>query len=100
MARGDPRVAVDEWFLSYASGDRAVVREIHQSLTAGGIRTFFDRVNLRPGLPWFDEIEEALLRAAGTLVFLGPSGLGTIQKRELQFALVRQAQVEGAGGRF
>ena len=60
-----------------------------------GITTFFDRRNLTAGAPWFDELERALSAAPGALVIIGPSGLGRIQKRELQLALIRQAELEG-----
>ena len=89
-----------QWFLSYSSNDRDVIRGIDRFLGTRGIQTFFDRKSLTPGLSWYDEIETALQRAAGVLVFLGPTGLGGVQKRELQLALARQTQTERTGGRF
>src|SRR5713226_2636947 len=86
------------WFLSYNSADRELIRGVDRYLATHGIPTFIDRTSLVAGSPWFDEVERALVDAPGVLVFLGPSGLGSVQKRELQFALVRQAQVESAGG--
>jgi KaiC/GvpD/RAD55 family RecA-like ATPase len=94
------QAAPNEWFISYSSADRDAVVEIENFLSARGVDTFFDCKSLTPGLPWFDELEAALLKARGALVILGPSGLGSIQKRELQLALVRQARTEVNGQPF
>ena len=87
-------------FLSYNSTDRDTVVTVRDALTARGISTFYDRNNLSPGRPWFDELEAAMRQASGAAVFIGTQGLGTIQKREMQFAVVRQALEEKAGGTF
>jgi energy-coupling factor transporter ATP-binding protein EcfA2 len=84
--------------VSYSGSDRKAARAIDEYLRARGISTFFDRRNLTAGAPWFDELERALQSARGAMVLIGQSGLGSIQKRELQFALMRQAEVEGAAG--
>jgi pentatricopeptide repeat protein len=87
-------------FLSYNSSDRDAVVRVNHALAARGVSTFFDRDALSPGLSWFDELEAAIQQARGAAVFMGKNGLGTIQKREMQFALARQAIEETAGGTF
>jgi pentatricopeptide repeat protein len=87
-------------FLSYNSTDRGVVVEVRHALAARGVSTFYDRDDLSPGRSWFDELEAAMRRAHGAAVFIGKDGLGTIQRREMQFALARQAIEEKAGGTF
>jgi hypothetical protein len=86
-------------FLSYSSPDRAVVARVRSAI-AQHASTFFDREDLTPGEPWFDELEAALSNCRGVAVFIGPNGIGSIQKREIQAALQRQAQEEQRGVRF
>ena len=62
--------------------------------------TFLDQASLVAGLPWPQALEEALRRARAVAVFIGPHGLGLWQKREMYFALDRQAQEEKAGRTF
>src|SRR5215211_7892919 len=92
--------APSELFLSYNSVDREPVRRLEAILAQRGVSTFFDQQSLTPGRPWFDEIENALAAAKAALVFIGHSGLGTIQKREMFIALNRQANDERAGRQF
>lgn len=87
----DPVVQI---FLSYNSRDRESVSAVRKELGDRGLATFYDQNDLTPGRPWFDELEAALKKVQGVAVFLGKDGLGTIQKREMQFAIVRQAQTE------
>jgi len=78
-------------FLSYNSSDRASVMKVRTALSVREVSAFYDRADLNPGQPWFDELEAALRQVCGVAVFIGRHGLGTIQKREVQFALNRQA---------
>lgn len=87
-------------FLSYNSTDREAVARLQAAITSQGISTFYDRADLTPGQPWFDELEAALRRVCGAAVFIGRAGLGTIQKREMQFLMVRQADEESQGKKF
>jgi tetratricopeptide (TPR) repeat protein len=87
-------------FLSYNSSNRDVVVKVRHALASRGISTFYDRDDLSPGRSWFDELEAAMQQAYGVAVFIGKEGLGTIQRREVQFALTRQAIEEKAGGTF
>lgn len=86
-------------FLSYSSGDRDLVRTVRDLLLRRGVRTFLDRDDLRPGQPWPHALEEALGSCTAVLVFLGES-IGSWQKREMWFALDRQAAEEKRGVAF
>jgi tetratricopeptide (TPR) repeat protein len=78
-------------FLCYDSRERDAVNTVREHLARHGISTFYDRQNLTPGKLWVEEIERALSEVGAIAVFIGRHGLGTIQKREWQFALARQS---------
>jgi hypothetical protein len=78
-------------FLSYARSDEAAAEELNRWLRAQGLRTFFDRSELRPGLPWVPALEEAINRSRAVAILFGKHGIGNTQQYERQFALVRQA---------
>ena len=88
-----PSTAYD-LFLSYHTPDRDAVRTVQHLLEARGIRTFLDRDQLVPGLPWPQALESALRNVRAVAVFLSREELGTWQKRELWYALDRQAREE------
>jgi energy-coupling factor transporter ATP-binding protein EcfA2 len=77
-------------FLSYARGDGAAAAELNSWLRDHGLRTFFDRNELRPGLPWVPALEEAINRSRAVAILFGKHGIGNTQQYERQFALVRQ----------
>jgi hypothetical protein len=77
-------------FLSYARSDEAPAVELNHWLRAEGLRTFFDRSELRPGLPWVPALEEAINRSRAVAILFGKHGIGNTQQYERQFALVRQ----------
>ncbi len=81
-------------FLSYSRADTKEVQAIRDILQVRGIRTFFDREQLLAGMPWPQALEHGLRKAKGVAVFIGPSGLGLWQKREMAFALDRQVADE------
>jgi WD40 repeat protein len=87
-------------FLSYHGADRETVSRISTLLEARGLSTFLDRKDLIAGLPWPEALEQALAGARAVAVFLGGEGLGAWQKREMWFALDRQAQADQAGASF
>jgi tetratricopeptide (TPR) repeat protein len=95
-----PRGGQRDLFLSYNSRDREAVVKVRQLLSLRGISTYYDRADLTPGQPWFDELESVLREVRGVAVFIGKEGLGTVQKREMQFALARQANEERQGASF
>ena len=79
-------------FLSYNGSDRNTVAAVRQALQLQNVATFYDRADLTPGQPWFDELEAALREVRSVAVFIGKEGMGTVQKREMQFALAWQAK--------
>ncbi len=87
-------------FLSYSRADTEAVLSIQRLLQARGISTFLDRDQLEVGMPWPQALESGLNSARGVAVFIGPSGLGLWQKREMGFALDRQVQEERASRAF
>jgi Novel STAND NTPase 1/TIR domain len=89
-----------DFFLSYSSSDRKIIADVQRILSQRQITTFFDRVDLTPGHLWFDQLETALSSVRAVAVFIGRGGLGTVQKREMQLALCRQAQEEKSGRTF
>jgi hypothetical protein len=84
---GDDRFDV---FLSYARSDEAAAVELNHWLCAQGLCTFFDRSELRPGLPWVPALEEAINCSRAVAILFGKHGIGNTQQYECQFALVRQ----------
>ena len=87
-------------FLSYHRTDSEAVLAVRKFLRDRGISTFLDRDQLIAGMPWPQALEQALHQARATAVFIGPSGLGLWQKREMGYALDRQVQEEQAGQPF
>src|SRR5215510_6566485 len=87
-------------FLSYNSRDREAVERVRQLLGERAITTFFDRNDLTRGMPWQEELENAISRARAVAVFIGKEGIGAWQRREKELALDRQRQETKAGRRF
>jgi hypothetical protein len=77
-------------FVSYARADSRHAADIDSLLRAQGLRSFFDRRNLAPGLPWIRGLEKALNAAKAAIILIGPQGLGNTQQYERDFALIRQ----------
>jgi len=86
MASGD---AYDV-FVSYARSDEAAAADLNRWLCAQGLRTFFDRSGLRPGLHWVPALEDAIGRSKAVAILVGKHGLGNTQQYERELALVRQ----------
>ncbi|MGE0127429.1 MAG: TIR domain-containing protein [Blastocatellales bacterium] len=87
-------------FLSYNSRDRELVVRVQELLLKRAIRTFFDRNDLTPGMPWQSELEQAISRVRAVAVLIGGEGIGAWQRPEKELALDRQVQEERAGRRF
>src|SRR5271165_4302610 len=86
MASGD---AYDV-FVSYARSDEAAAADLNRWLCAQGLRTFFDRSGLRPGLRWVPALEDAIGRSKAVAILVGKHGIGDTQQYERELALVRQ----------
>ena len=67
-------------FVSYSRADGLHAREIDSVLPGKGLKTFFDRRNLAPGLPWVCALEQAIGAAKAAIVLIGPRGLGNTQQ--------------------
>src|SRR4051812_47397952 len=95
--RGERMAGEQEYdvFLSYAHADGPPALQLDQWLRDQGLRTFFDRSELRPGLRWVAALEEAIGRAGAMALLVGPHGLGNTQQYERELALVRQAREPG-----
>ena len=78
-------------FLSYNTKDREDVRAVRDELEAGGVRTWFDEEQLRPGLAWQDVLEEDIGAIECAAVFVGPSGIGPWQNVEMRAFLIEFA---------
>ena len=76
-------------FISYATPEIRHAEEIDSFLRARGLRPYFDRRNIMPGLPWVPALERAIDAAMAVIVLIGPAGLGNIRKYERQFAVFR-----------
>ena len=79
-------------FISYSRADWRHAAEIDSVLRAKGLRPFFDRRNLAPGLPWVRALEQAIGAAKAVIVLIGPRGLGNTQQYERELAFVRQTR--------
>ena len=71
-------------FMCHNSADKEEVRRICRDLKARRLRPWLDEEQLRPGLPWQETLEEQLGNIATAAVFVGASGFGPWQNRELR----------------
>lgn len=78
-------------FLSYATPDRARVREVRQFLQANGIHAWLDEEDIRGGERWELEIERALDAAELVVVLISPASMDRdgFYHRELRMVLER-----------
>ena len=75
-------------FLSFNSQDREAVEQIALYLAdKAGLRPWFDQWELIPGEPWTRNLERGLEASSTCAVFVGKSGEGPWQIREVETAL-------------
>ena len=79
-------------FVSYSRADFRHAAEIDSVLREKGLKPFFDRRNLAPGLPWVRALEQAIGASKAAIVLIGPRGLGNTQQYERELAFVRQTR--------
>jgi energy-coupling factor transporter ATP-binding protein EcfA2 len=79
-------------FISYSRADSRHAAEINSVLRAKGLRSFFDRRDLAPGLPWARALERAINAAKSVIVLIGPHGFGNMQQYERDLAISRQSR--------
>jgi hypothetical protein len=99
-APGPGGADVADVFLSYSRADKDSVLRVQAQLKDAGLQTLLDRDQLAAGQGWLPALELGIARSAAVAVFLGPTGLGTWQQREVQLALDRQAEEERQGRQF
>ena len=71
-------------FLCHSFTDKPAVRELSATLTARGLRPWFDEEQLRPGLPWQELLEAQIEEIRAVAVIVGAAGLGPWQDMELR----------------
>lgn len=78
-------------FLSFNSEDREAVEQIARYLAdKAKLRPWFDQWELIPGEPWVRNLERGLAASSTCAVFVGKSGEGPWQRREVEIALRHQ----------
>jgi hypothetical protein len=79
-------------FISYSRADSSHAAKIDSILRDKGLRPFFDRRDLDPGLPWVRALEKAIGSAKSAIILIGPSGFGNTQQYERKLAIIRQTR--------
>ncbi len=80
-------------FLSYNSEDHKAVEQIAVYLAdKAGLRPWLDKWELVPGAPWTRKLALGLSSAGSCAVFVGESGEGSWQQKEVDAALDLQAK--------
>ena len=85
----DPATA----FVSYSRDDSEFVLRLAKDLKAAGARVWMDKLDIRPGQTWADEIQSAVNSCSKMLIVLSP---GSVASRNVQ-AEVGYAISEGKG---
>lgn len=73
-------------FLSHNSEDRPLIKRLATCLERAGLRVWLDESDLIPGKTLQPQLANALNNSNAVAVFIGPSGLGLWQDREIQAA--------------
>jgi hypothetical protein len=89
MSRSEAFIAEEEpvhfdVFLCHNSADKLAVRWTAERLRERGIRPWLDEDELRPGRSWQEELEKLIEHINAAAVFVGPSGIGPWQNREMR----------------
>jgi hypothetical protein len=71
-------------FLCHNRDDKPAIRSIAQQLRRQGILPWLDEAELIPGRPWQEELERQIGNIRAAAVFVGPSGIGPWQNREMR----------------
>src|SRR4051812_24023021 len=77
-------------FLSHASSDKPLVKDLAQRLARKNLKPWLDEWNLIPGEPWQPAIEQALADCAACAVIIGPGDLGPWHHEEMRLAINRR----------
>jgi hypothetical protein len=71
-------------FLCHNGDDKPAIRAIARQLRDRGILPWLDEAELIPGRPWQEELERQIGNIRAAAVFVGPSGIGPWQNREMR----------------
>ncbi len=71
-------------FLCHHAADKPAIRRIAQRLRERGLLPWLDEAELIPGRSWQEELERQISNIRAAAVFVGPSGFGPWQNRELR----------------
>jgi hypothetical protein len=74
-------------FLSHNSQEKPYVEEIATWLRTQNMRVWYDKWELRPGMPWQQELEQGILNSIAVIICIGKSGLGTWHEPEMRAAI-------------
>jgi hypothetical protein len=75
-------------FISYSREDSEFALRVARDLKAAGASIWLDQLDIKPGLPWDNAIEEALIAAPQMLVVLSPTSARSENVRnEISYAL-------------
>jgi len=79
----DTKGGIFDVFLCHNSEDKPAVREIAQKLSKENIRPWMDEADIKAGSFWHNDIEEQIETVKSAAVFVGESGVGPWQSREI-----------------
>jgi tetratricopeptide (TPR) repeat protein/energy-coupling factor transporter ATP-binding protein EcfA2 len=79
-------------FISYSRADWREAADIEDLLRAASLKTFFDRRELAPGLPWVRALEETMGKSRVATILIGPRGFGNTQQYERELAFFKQTR--------
>lgn len=71
-------------FLCHNSKDKDSIRKLNTRLKGHKVRTWLDEEQLRPGIPWQDELEAQIQSINTVIVAVGESGTGPWQDVEIR----------------
>ncbi len=74
-------------FLCHNNVDKSAVKQIGEKLIENGILPWLDEWELRPGFSWRDALETQIERIRSVAVFVGKTGTGPWQDREIEAVL-------------
>ena len=71
-------------FLAHNSADKPKVKAIAEALKKRGLKPWLDEEQIRPGLSFQQEIQQAIPLVRSAAIFIGSEGLGRWQVMELR----------------
>jgi hypothetical protein len=79
----DSKAEIFDVFLCHNTVDKPAVREIALKLKKEGIKPWLDEADIRTGSLWHNTIGQQIESVKSVAFFLGPSGVGSWQQREI-----------------